>query len=69
MDKIKPMKPVKTSVKIKPKRDTTKISASGTKNKLENKITAVNSLVPKPAKVIGINPTAFAIGNNNIKYK
>ena len=54
---------------INPKRETTNIFASGTKNIVENKKTAVNSRVPNPAKVIGMKPTALATGNNSRKYK
>ena len=37
--------------------------------RVEKMRTAVNSLVPRPAKVTGRNPAAFATGNNKRKYK
>ena len=54
---------------MNPNKETTKIFSPGIINIVENKIIAVNSRVPKPAKVTGIKPTALAIGNNKRKYK
>jgi hypothetical protein len=66
-ERIKPIKPVNISVIINPARVNTKIFSSGALKRIENNRIAVNSRVPKPAKVIGIKPAALAIGNNNRK--
>ena len=65
----KPIKPTDISVIRNPSRETTKISSFGTAKSVEKMTTAVNSLVPKPAKLIGIKLTALATGNNSRKYK
>ncbi|HDM67165.1 MAG TPA: hypothetical protein ENG62_02120 [Thermoplasmatales archaeon] len=61
------MKPVRTSVIMKPSRDTTNISYPGILKNVENNITAVNSLVPRPAKLIGMKPAALATGKRSKK--
>ena len=66
-ERIKPIKPVNRPVIINPTRVNTKIFSSGALKRVENKKIAVNSRVPKPAKVIGIKPAALAIGNKNKK--
>ena len=66
-ERMKPIKPVNRSVMINPARVNTKIFSSGALKRIENNKIAVNSRVPKPAKVIGIKLTALAIGNNNRK--
>jgi hypothetical protein len=65
----KPKRPVKISVITNPIRVKTKISSFPILNSVEKIIIEVSSLVPKPAKLIGTNPAAFATGNNNKKYR
>ena len=66
-ERMKPIKPVNRSVMINPTIVNTKTSSSVTVKRVEKIRMDVNSRVPKPAKLIGIKPTALAIGNNNRK--
>ena len=66
-ERMKPIKPVHRSVIINPTRVITKIFSGGALKRVENMKIAVNSRVPKPAKVIGIKPAVLAIGNNKRK--
>jgi hypothetical protein len=68
-DNRNPINPVNISVIINPNSETTNISAAGTLYSVVKINTAVNSLVPKPANVIGIKPTALAAGNKSKKCK
>ena len=67
-DKRKPMKPTKISVIKNPRIVNANVCSPGIAKKVEKRKIAVNSRVPNPAKVIGIKPAVFAIGNNNKKY-
>ena len=66
-EKNNPQKPVNTSVIRNPIRLTTNMFSAETAKSEENRKIAVNSRVPKPAKVIGINPAVLAIGNRSRK--
>ena len=66
-ERRKPIKPVKMSVTINPKREKTKTFSSETVKIVENINMAVNSLVPNPPNVMGINPAVFAMGNKRRK--
>ena len=62
-----PIKPMNISVMINPARVKTKTSSRDTAKSVEKIRIEVPSLIPKPAKVIGIKPAIFATGKSNIK--
>ena len=62
------MNPVNTSVIMNPIKDTTRISEPSISGYINVKSpTAVKSLIPRPANVIGVKPMKLAIGNKNKK--
>ena len=65
----KPKKPVNISVTMNPTSVNTKILCSATPKRVEKIRMETSSLVPRPAKVIGIYLAIFATGKSNRKLR
>jgi hypothetical protein len=66
-ERIKPTKPVHISDIMNPRSVTTNIFSPDTKKRVVKSVTAVYSLIPKPANVIGMKPAALATGKKRRK--